>query len=148
MDDEIKIIKDREVWTLIEKPPNVKILGSRWVYTLKRNNEGEIIRFKARLVAQGFRQEKGIEYDQVFSPVVNFTIIRLFFSILVCGLKWHHIQMDIRCAYLYAPLTEVIYMKQPVGFINREKPSYVCLLNRALYGLHQSGREWFLEKFE
>lgn len=145
MEGEMETIKDREVWTLVEKPLNARILGSKWVYTIKCNNENEIIRFKARIVAQGFRQEKGIQYDQVFSPVVNFTVIRLFFSILVSGLKWYHIQMDIRCAYLYAPLSETIYMKQPVGYIDPEKPNHVCLLKKALYGLHQSGREWFQE---
>lgn len=145
MEEELKTIKDRDVWTLVEKPKNEKVLGSRWVYTLKCNSENKIVRFKARLVAQGFRQEKGIQYDQVFSPVVNFTIIRLFFSTLVSGLKWYHIQMDIRCAYLYAPLSEKIYIKQPVGFTNPDKPDHVCLLTKALYGLHQSGREWFYE---
>ena len=87
MEEEIKTIKDQEVWTLIEKPSNAKILRSRWVYTLKCNSAGDIIQFKARLFVQGFRQEKDIQHDQVFSSLVNLTIICLFFSTLVCRLK-------------------------------------------------------------
>lgn len=141
--EELKSIKERKVWTLVARPENAKILGCRWVFTLKRNDQGKIERYKARLVAQGYRQVKGETYDEVFSPVVNFSIIRFFFSMLVCLNKWIHIQCDIKGAYLYAPLKEKIFIKQPPGF--EDKSDSVCLLNKALYGLHQSGREWYFE---
>lgn len=144
MSQEIGVMHDREVWELVDPPENVKILGSRWVYALKMNDKGEIMRYKARLVAQGFDQIKGESYDEVFSPVVNFCIIRLFFTIFVCLLKWHHVQLDINNAYLYAGLDSEIYMYQPDGFIE-ESPSKVCKLKKAIYGLHQSSREWFKE---
>lgn len=77
---------------------------------------------------------------KTFYPVVNFSVIRLFFSLLVVFLKWKHIQCDVTGAYLYAPLNEEIYIKQPQGFIEVGEESLVCKLKHALYGLHQSGR--------
>lgn len=142
MEDELKTMREREVWELVKTPENTKILGSRWVYTIKQGEGNKVERFKARLVAQGFRQEKGDTYDEVFSPVVNFGIIRMFFSVLVGFFKWTNIQCDVKCAYLYAPLNEKIYMRQPPGF---EKLDKVCKLKKAIYGLKQSGREWFFE---
>lgn len=145
MGDEIKIINDRKVWYLCKIPKNAKPLGCRWVYTVKRNENGEIARYKARLVAQGYKQVKGETYDETFSPVVNFGVIRFFFSLLVSCKGWSHCQCDVKGAYLYAPLSEDIYMTQPPGFVEKGKENYVCKLNKALYGLHQSGREWYFE---
>ncbi|GFU15169.1 retrovirus-related Pol polyprotein from transposon TNT 1-94 [Trichonephila clavipes] len=90
----------------------------RWVYNLKRDENGKVIGYKARLVAQGYSQIKGENYDDTFSPVVNFSVIRLFFSLLVVWLKWKHFQCDVTGAYLYAPLNEEVYMKQPQGYID------------------------------
>ncbi|GBM79268.1 Retrovirus-related Pol polyprotein from transposon TNT 1-94 [Araneus ventricosus] len=143
--DEILVMNNRKVWTLVQKPNNNKIIGCRWVFTVKNDDQGKIVRYKARLVAQGFKQMKGIHYDEVFSPVVNFEIVRLCFSIFVCKLQWSHCQLDVKCAYLYAPLDENILMSQPQGFEDPNKPEYVCKLNKSIYGLHQSGRNWFLE---
>lgn len=143
MKEELQTIKERKVWNLIPKPENAKVLGCRWVYTLKRNEKGKPKSFKARLVAQGFRQIKGESYDEVFSPVVNFAIIRFFFSLLVSLNKWEHQQCDVKCAYLYAPIDKEIYMHQPPGF--EIGKNLVCKLQKALYGLHQSGRNWFFE---
>jgi len=145
MEHEIEVINDRNVWELVPKPNNTKILGNRWVYTIKKDEKGHILRYKARLVAKGYTQLKGVSYDEVFSPVVNFGIVRLFFSIFVSYYKWMHYQLDIKNAYLYAPLNNEVYMYQPKGFENPDKPNHVCLLKKALYGLHQSGREWFFE---
>ena len=145
MDDEIKIMNNRKVWHLTPPPKNKVIIGNRWVYTVKRDDKGKIARYKARLVAQGFKQIKGDSYDETFSPVVEFSVIRLFFSLLVSKLKWCNIQADVKAAYLYAPLTEDIYMYQPSGYIDNSKKDWVCKLDKALYGLHQSGRLWFYE---
>lgn len=145
MKEELEIMREREVWKLVEIPTETKILGCRWVFSIKLNEQGIISRYKARLVAQGHQQVRGISYDETFSPVVNFSIIRLFFSILVSLYKWTHLQLDVKAAYLYAPLTEEIYMKQPQGFAEN---SQVCLLKKAIYGLHQSGRNWYFELHE
>lgn len=143
MQDEIDVMKKRNVWSLVEKPDNAKVIGSRWVYNVKKNESDQIVRYKARLVAQGFKQQQGIDYDDVYSPVVNFSLIRLFFAIFVGLLKWANYQVDIKSAYLYAELSEETYMSQPEGF--EEDPSKVCKLKKAIYGLHQSGREWYTE---
>lgn len=143
MEEEIAVMREREVWQLSDLPKEAIPVGCRWVYTIKRNEEGKIVRFKARLVAQGFKQIRGESYDETFSPVINFSLIRLFFSLLVVNMKWVHIQCDVKCAYLYAPLKQKIYMCQPPGFIKDKQESLFCLLKKAIYGLKQSGREWF-----
>lgn len=145
MQTELEIMKKRKVWKLVKLPENAKALGCRWVYTVKTSETGDIPHFKARLVAQGHLQRKGISYDETFSPVCNFAVIRYFFSVLVSLYGWSHIQLDVASAYLYAPLEETIYMKQPPGFNNTNE---VCLLQKAIYGLHQSSREWYFEIHE
>lgn len=145
MNEEIEIMHNRKVWHLTPPPKNKIIIGNRWVFTIKRDEKGNVARYKARLVAQGFKQIKGDSYDETFSPVVEFSVIRFFFSLLVSNLKWANAQADVKAAYLYAPLQEDVYMNQPAGYIDREKPEWVCKLDKALYGLHQSGRLWFFE---
>ncbi|GBM60394.1 Retrovirus-related Pol polyprotein from transposon TNT 1-94 [Araneus ventricosus] len=145
MKEELNVMQERKVWHLVDLPPNIDPIGCRWVFALKKNETGEVVRYKARLVGQGFKQIKGISYDDTFSPVVNFSLIRFFFAVLVVGQNWVHIQCDIKCAYLYAPLKEDVFMKQPPGFEVKGKEGMVCKLDKALYGLHQSGREWFFE---
>ncbi|GBO43826.1 Retrovirus-related Pol polyprotein from transposon TNT 1-94 [Araneus ventricosus] len=115
MNRELKVMHERNVWELVKPPKDAKILGNRWVHTLKGNERNEIVTYRARLVAQGFDQIKGESYDEVFSPVVNFSIIRLFFSVFVCSFKWLNVQTDINNAYLYASSDEVIYVSQPEG---------------------------------
>lgn len=143
MKDELEVITSRKVWELVEKPDKANVIGCRWVFTLKRNEKNEIVRYKARLVAQGHTQRKGETYDEVFSPVVNFSIIRLFFAVLISKFGWLNCQLDINNAYLYAKLNSEIYMKPPEGL--DVEPQIVCKLKKALYGLHQSGREWHFE---
>lgn len=145
MEKEIQIMNDRQVWHLEQLPPNVNPIGNRWVYTVKRDENGKIAKFKARLVAQGFKQIQGETYEETFSPVVNFGLIRFFFSLLISYLGWTHIQCDVTSAYLYAPLSESIYMSQPKGFIQKGKETLFCKLDKALYGLKQAGRMWFYE---
>lgn len=145
MDEEICTMMKRKVWHLVPRPEKAKIVGCRWVYTNKKDQTGNVVKFKARLVAQGFSQLKGINYDEVFSPVINFSLIRLFFTILVSFCCWSHTQIDITCAYLYANLKEKVFMRQPKGYEDQDHPNHVCLLHKAIYGLKQSGREWFHE---
>ena len=83
MKEELAVIKERKVWHHVTLPENANILGCRWIFTVKRNEKDEIVRFKARLVAQGYKQIKGETYDDTFSPVVNFSLIRSFFSLMV-----------------------------------------------------------------
>lgn len=112
----------------------------RWVFSLKENENCEIARYKTHLITQGCCQIKGVNYG-VFSPVVNFSIVRLFLALFVNLLKWKHFQLDIKSAYSYTPLTGQIYMRQSTGYDSKHNPNYVCLLKKAIYGLHQSGRQ-------
>lgn len=142
--DELKVIEDRKVWELVDKPPNVNLIGNRWVYTVKKDDKNEIQRYKARLVALGYKQRFNIEYTDWFSPVVNFSVIRLLFVLFVSVLSWQHLQLDVKSAYLYGNLNEKIYMSQPKGY-EVGGPNQVCLLKKSIYGLHQSGRQWNIE---
>ncbi len=140
MMEELEMMRQRDVWSLEYPPPGQPLLPNRWVFTRKKQSTGKI-RFRARLVAGGHRQRHGFDYDEVFSPVINFTVIRLCFTILVGQYGWRHRQVDITGAYLYGPLYHTIWMQQPKGF--ETKDGKACKLRRALYGLHQSGREWY-----
>lgn len=145
MKKELKIMKDRKVWEIVDKPKDAKVIGNRWVYSVKTDEQNKVKQFKARLVAQGFKQQQGIDFLDVFSPVVNFSVIRLLFIVLVSLLCWDYSQLDVRAAYLYGKLDEVIYMRQPPGFEIKGKTNKVCLLKKSIYGLKQSGRQWNLE---
>ncbi|GBM73395.1 hypothetical protein AVEN_163196-1 [Araneus ventricosus] len=104
MEEEIEVMK--EVWELVPTLQNSKAIGCRWVYALKKNEKGEICRYKASLVAQGNSQQKGETYEETSSPVVNFSLARMFFVIFVSMLKWTNCQL----AVLYAKLKENIYI--------------------------------------
>ncbi|GBM08412.1 Retrovirus-related Pol polyprotein from transposon RE1 [Araneus ventricosus] len=79
METEIAILKDREIWEIVPHPQNKTVIGCRWIYSIKENAEGQILKYKACLVAQGFNHVEGLDYNETFSPVVNFTLVRRFF---------------------------------------------------------------------
>ena len=145
MKDELKMMEDRKVWKLVDPPSNAKIIKSKWVYKIKKDENNKIKKYKARLVALGYKQRPGIDYRDIFSPVVNFSVITFLFILLVSLLKWNCAQLDVKSAYLYGKIKEVVYMSQPTGFVEKGHENQVCLLNEAIYGLHRSGREWNCE---
>ncbi|GJZ45498.1 putative RNA-directed DNA polymerase [Tanacetum coccineum] len=109
---------------------------------LKRDKNGAIIRYKARFVAKGCRQQPGIDFHETFSPVVKSTTIQAVLSLAVTN-DWPLRQLDIHNAFLHGNLKEQVYMKQPPGFIDPQRPNHVCLLHKSLYGLKQAPRAWF-----
>src|SRR5712691_1924446 len=134
---ELETLDKRHVFDLVERPINRKVIDNRWVFDVKPDG-----RKRARLVAKGFSQVEGLDYDQIFSPVVRFETVRLILA--TAALKnWVAYGLDVRNAYLYGELDEEIYMKQPQGFGNPEKPTHVLRLRRALYGLKQAGLAWW-----
>lgn len=143
MDDEISNLKSRGVYEEISRPQNVHVLGNRWIYKLKKDAEGKCTQFRARLVAQGYKQRDGIDYDEVFAPVVNFAVIRLMFVLLVVLQGWCHAHLDVKCAFLYGELNEQIFMEIPLGSRNESNTNSVWILKKALYGLHQASRMWY-----
>ncbi|GBN20202.1 Retrovirus-related Pol polyprotein from transposon TNT 1-94, partial [Araneus ventricosus] len=148
MSEEIKLMQNRKVWDLVEPKSNMKVLGCRWVYNIKHDEKNNVKKYKSRLVAQGFKQRPGVDFTDVFAPLVNFDIIKFLFVLLVCILGWNHCQIDVKGAYLYGNLDIPIYMQQPEEFVLKGCEHYVCRLQKSIYGLHQSGRQWNLELSE
>lgn len=151
MKDEIKSLKENGTWELCELPADRKAIGCKWLFKIKTDENGNIDRYKARLVAQGFSQKFGTDYDQVFAPVVKQTTFRLLLSIASTkNLIVKH--LDVNTAYLNGILSETIYMtiymKQPPGFIEEGEEHLVCILKKSLYGLKQAGRCWRNNKLE
>jgi len=142
MKAELTALKTKAVFTLVPPPDRPKtVIGSKWVLTRKRDAEGNVTRYKARLVAQGFSQRSGDDYSETFSPVTHITTIRLFFALAALN-KWVVHSIDVKTAYLNGPIQEELYMRQPPGFEDSDKPHYVWRLQKALYGLKQAGRAW------
>ncbi|CAL2253697.1 unnamed protein product [Prunus armeniaca] len=113
--------------------------------TRSRRADGSIERYKARLVANGFHQKQGVDYSETFSPMVKHSTIHLVLSLVVTN-KWSVRQLDVQNAFLHGYLSEEVYMKQPVGFVDPQFPNHVCRLQRSLYGLKQAPQAWF-DKF-
>ncbi|GJS13612.1 retrotransposon protein, putative, ty1-copia subclass [Tanacetum coccineum] len=109
---------------------------------LKRNKNGAITCYKARFVAKGFRQQRGIDFHETFSPVVKSTTIQAILSLVITN-NWPLRQLEVHNAFLHGNLKEQVYMKQPPGFIDPQRPNHVCLLHKVLYGLKQAPRAWF-----
>lgn len=138
MQEELKSIHENETWELVDLPEEKNAIGSKWVYKIKYNQDGSVARYKARLVAQGFDQKFGMDYDEVFAPVGRSTTFRTLLS--VAAHRGYSVkQYDIETAFLNGKLSEEIYMKQPPGFENGSK---VCRLKKSLYGLKQAARSW------
>ncbi|KAF8785815.1 Retrovirus-related Pol polyprotein like [Argiope bruennichi] len=113
MSEEIEMMQSRKVWDLVEPNSNMKVLGCRWVYNIKQDEKNNVRKYKSRLVAQGFKQRPGVDFTDVFAPLVNFDVIKFLFVLLVCILGWNHAQIDVKAAYLYGKLdTPVICSNQ------------------------------------
>ena len=136
---EIDALAKNGTWTLVELPPGRKAVKSKWVFKHKADG-----RFRARLVAKGFTQTFGIDYDETFSPVARFKSLRLLLALAALE-DWEIHQMDVKSAFLNGLLDEEIYMEQPQGFVDPEHPNKVCLLHKAIYGLKQASRAWNLQ---
>jgi transposase InsO family protein len=143
MVEENESLSKNKTWELTELPKGKKPIGCKWVFKKKEavsEKEGE--RFKARLVAKGYSQRHGIDYDEVFSPVVRHTSIRAVLA-LVADQDLELEQLDVKTAFLHGNLEEEIFMEQPEGFKQPGTENLVCRLKKSLYGLKQSPRQWY-----
>ena len=140
-DAEYKSLMENKTWELVKLPEGRRAIGCKWVFRVKYDSNGQVERFKGRLVAQGYSQKYGIDYDNTFSPVARFSSIRTLLAFAVeMGMQIH--QMDVVTAFLNGDLKEEIYMQQPSGYIQPDKNGLVCKLKKSLYGLKQSPRCW------
>ncbi|KAH9140730.1 hypothetical protein AeRB84_015057 [Aphanomyces euteiches] len=140
-DAEYNSLMHHNTWTLCELPPDRKPIGCRWIFTKKYAADGTLSRYKARLVAQGFTQVAGVDYTEVFAPVIRTSSIR-FLLALAAMYSMHICHMDVQTAFLNGSLQETLFMKQPPGYVQPGSENLVCRLNKSIYGLKQSSREW------
>ncbi len=141
IEEELSALQCAGTWTLIDAPKGVNVVGSKWVFWAKKDAGGKVVRYKARLVAQGFSQVPGVDYFDTFAPVARLASIRTVLAFAAAE-NLETGQIDIKGAYLNGELTadETVYMRQPPGYQNG---TTVCLLRKTLYGLKQSGRRWY-----
>ncbi|GJS98951.1 copia protein [Tanacetum coccineum] len=122
----------------------MKIIGTKWVFRNKLDENGIVFRNKARLVAQGYHQQEGIDYDETYAPVARLESIRISLA-YACALDFKLFQMDVKSAFLNDFINEEVYVAQPLGFIDFEKLDHVYKLKKALYGLKQELKAWLFK---
>ncbi|GKA00569.1 putative ribonuclease H-like domain-containing protein [Tanacetum coccineum] len=142
MQDELLQFKLLKVWTLVDLPKDKWAIGTKWVFRNKKDEIGIVVKNKARLVAQGYTQEEGIDYEEVFAPVARIEAIRLFMA-YVSFKDFVVYQMDVKSAFLYGKIEEEVYVCKPPGFEDPTFPDKVYKVEKALYRLHQAPRAWY-----
>jgi transposase InsO family protein len=144
MQQEFDSLIENKTWNLVPLPPGRRPITGRWCFKLKCDENGVVVKKKARYVARGFSQKKGIDFEETYAPVISFPSIRILLS-LSAELDLELMQMDVDTAYLYGNLKEELYMEQPEGFERKGKngEQLVCLLKKSIYGLKQAGRCWW-----
>ena len=146
IDSEIESILHNHTWELVDLPPSCKPLSSKWVVKRKRKVDGAIDKYKTRLVIKDYKQTKGMDYFDTYSHVTRINFIRIVLAIVALrNLEAH--QMDVKIAFLNRDLEEEIYIEQPEGFYAPGQEKKVCRLEKSLYGLKQTPKQWH-EKFD
>ena len=142
MQEELNQFTRNDVWELVPKPEDKTIIGTKWVYKNKMNELGEVVRNKARLVAQGYCQEEGIDFEETFAPVARLEAIRILLAFANHN-NFKLFQMDVKSAFLNGFVKEEVFVKQPPLFEDMKFPNHVYKLKKALYGLKQAPRAWY-----
>ncbi|GJS26184.1 retrovirus-related pol polyprotein from transposon TNT 1-94 [Tanacetum coccineum] len=142
MQDEIHEFDRLQVWELVPQPDCVMIIALKWIYKVKLDEYGDVLKNKARLVAKGYRQEEGIDFEESFAPVARIEAIRIFIA-NAASKNMTIYQMDVKTAFLNGELKEEVYVSQPEGFVDPDHPTHVYRLKKALYGLKQAPRAWY-----
>ncbi|GJZ65682.1 retrovirus-related pol polyprotein from transposon TNT 1-94 [Tanacetum coccineum] len=142
MQEKIHEFERLKVWELVSCLDNVFLIKLKWIYKVKTDESGGVLKNKARLVAQGFRQEEGIDFEESFTPVARIEAIRIFVA-NAAHKNMMIYQMDVKTAFLNGELKEEVYVSQPEGFVDQDNPSHVYKLKKALYGLKQAPRAWY-----
>ena len=142
MHDELLQFQRNDVWTLVLRPEREHIIDTKWVFHNKTDEEGNVIRNKARPAAQGYSEVEGVDFDESFTPVAHLESIRVLLA-LACHLKFKLYQMDVKTTFLNGFLKEDIYVAQTKGFIDPHFLDHVLYLKKALYGLKKAPRTWY-----
>lgn len=141
MEEELKSFKKNDAWELVDRPQDATIVQCKWVFKKKYDGAGNV-RYRARLVAKGFSQKEGVDYQETFSPVLRYSTLRLLFSVAAkLSLDIRH--LDVTTAFLNGHLNETVYMQKPVTYETNSGDNKVLKLKRAIYGLKQSSRAWY-----
>ncbi|GJU68481.1 retrovirus-related pol polyprotein from transposon TNT 1-94 [Tanacetum coccineum] len=140
--EELNEFEHLEVWELVSRPDRVMIITLKWIFKVKLDELGGVLKNKARLVARGYRQEEGIDFEETFTPVARLEAIRIFISYAAHKNKTVY-QMDVKTAFLNGILREEVYVSQPGGFVDQDNPNHVYKLKKALYGLKQAPKAWY-----
>ena len=138
MNEEMSALERNETWEIVERPKDKKVVGCRWIYTVKYKSDGTLDLYKTRLVAKGYTQTYGIDYEETFALVAKMNTIRIILSF-----GWAMHQFDVKNAFLRGSLEEEVYMEIPPSYGAINEGNKVCILKKALYGLKQSPRAWF-----
>jgi hypothetical protein len=141
MQSEMDAVEKNRTWEPADLPRGHRVITLKWVFKLKRDEAGAIVKHKARLVARGFVQREGIDFDDTFAPVTRMESVRLLFA-LVAQKGWRVHHTDVKSAFLNGDLNEEVYVHQPPGFVIPGKEGNVLCLRKALYGLRQAPRAW------
>jgi hypothetical protein len=145
MHEELHKFTRNDVWTLVPRSAEQNIIGTKYIFKNKTDEHGTVVWNKARLIAQGYTQIEGVDFDETFAPVARLESIRILLSI-ACHLGFKLYQMDVKSAFLNGVLQEELYVEQPKGFQDPHHPHHVYKLKKALYGLKQAPRAWY-ERF-
>ncbi|KAK4382805.1 Retrovirus-related Pol polyprotein from transposon RE1 [Sesamum angolense] len=140
MEEEIKVIGKNNTWELAK---NNEVIGVKWIYKMKLNVDGSIQKHRARLIEKGYSQLRGIDYTETFAPAACLDTVRALIAIAT-NKKWKIYQMDVMSSFLNGYIDEDIYVEQPQGFIAKGYEEKVLSLKKALYGLRQAPREWYI----
>ena len=140
----MKLIKKNETWKLVSPPKDCKPIGLKWVFTIKRDQSNQILKYKARLVVKGYAQRQGKDYYEVFALVARIETIQIILAISV-QFGWLVYHLDVKTAFLNGEILEEIYVQQIEGYEDLKRRNDVYKLHKALYGLAQAPRTWYFK---
>jgi hypothetical protein len=139
MHEELNNFKRNKVWELVERPKGHNVIGTKWVFWNKQNQDRIVVRNKARLVAQDYTQVEGLDFGETYAPVARLEAIRILLA-YACAHNIKLYQMDVKSAFLNGCINELLYVEQPPGFEDEKKPNHVYKLRKTLCGLKQAPR--------
>jgi hypothetical protein len=142
MNDELDQIEKNNTWEMVHRPEGKNIIGSKWVFKNKLNEQGQVVRNKETLVCKGYAQIEGLDFNETFMPIARLEAIRIFLA-YTCHKRFKVYQMDVKSAFLNGYLNEEVYMEKLEGFKLSNNPDLVCKMKKALYGLKQAPRSWY-----